>query len=137
MTEVFILKKRKDFVKVASQGQKMVSSSLILQAAFHIPAVKPISGGAGLGYTVTKKIGKAHVRNRTKRRLRAAARNIFSAQALAGVQYVIIGRYNTASCPFDKLTADLLLAVKRINKILQKGSAVHEQAPAPVGDSAD
>lgn len=114
--------------------------SLILQAAQSLSMPQHstcLQNECALGFTATKKIGKAHVRNRTKRRLRAAARNIFSAKALAGVQYVIIGRYNTASCPFDKLTADLLLAVKRINKILQKGSAVHEQAPAPVGDSAD
>ena len=134
MTEVRVVKKRKDFIKVAKQGEKVVQPTLILQAAFNLSVAEDT---CQIGYTVTKKIGKAHVRNQTKRRLRAAARNIFSAKALAGVQYVIIGRYNTASCPFDKLTADLLLAVKRINKILQKGSAVHEQAPAPVGDSAD
>ena len=117
MTEVRVVKKRKDFIKVAKQGEKVVQPTLILQAAFNLSVAEDT---CQIGYTVTKKIG-----------------NIFSAKALAGVQYVIIGRYNTASCPFDKLTADLLLAVKRINKILQKGSAVHEQAPAPVGDSAD
>ena len=137
MTEVFILNKRKDFVKVASQGQKMVSSSLILQAAFHIPAVKPIPGGAGLGYTVTKKIGKAHVRNRTKRRLRAAAREIFPRHSLPGVSYVLIGRHNTASCNFAKLKEEMIIALKRINKILKKEKSANEKTPDPAADSAD
>lgn len=134
MTEVRVIKKRKDFIKVAKQGEKVVQPTLILQAAFNFSVAE---NTCQVGYTATKKIGKAHVRNRTKRRLRAATRSIFAAAALPCVQYVIIGRYNTSTCPFDRLTTDLFHAVKRINKILQKGNAVHEQAPALAGDSAD
>lgn len=137
MTEVFILKKRKDFVKVASQGQKMVSSALILQAAFHIPAANALPGGAGLGYTVTKKVGKAHVRNRSKRRLRAAAREIFPTHALSGVCYVLIGRHNTATRDFAKLKEEMIIALKRINKLLTKEKTSHEKAPDSAADSVD
>lgn len=137
MTKVFILKKRKDFVKVASQGQKMVSSALILQAAFHIPAANALPNGAGLGYTVTKKIGKAHIRNRSKRRLRAAAREIFSRHALPGVCYVLIGRHNTATRDFAKLKEEMIIALKRINKLLTKEKTAHEKASDSATDSAD
>ena len=134
MTEVRVIKKRKDFVKVAKQGERVIQPTLILQAAFNLPITENY---CQIGYTVTKKIGKAHIRNRTKRRLRAAVRNILAAQALPGVQYVIIGRYNTASCPFTELSEELSRAVKKINKMLQKGNAAHEKPSAPSVDSAD
>ena len=117
MVEILILKKRKDFVRVASKGLKMVTSGLILQAAQNLSTNQD---SCRLGYTVTKKIGKAHLRNRTKRRLRAAVRNIFPKQALPNIDYVIIGRYNTASCNFSELCENMSIALKRINKQLLK-----------------
>lgn len=137
MTKVFIIKKRKDFVKVASQGQKMVSSALILQAAFHIPAPASGNNGCFLGYTATKKIGKAHIRNKTKRRLRAAAREIFPKHALSDVSYVLIGRKNTAVQNFVKLKEEMVIALKRINKQLKKEKMVNEKLSDTAADTAD
>lgn len=134
MTKVLTLKKRKDFVRVARQGSKMVSPSLILQAALSLSAP---SENAFLGFTATKKIGKAHLRNRTKRRLRAAAREIFSTSALPAVDYVLIGRYNTASVDFSKLKEEMFTALKRINKILRKENSANDQTTPLCPDSAD
>lgn len=114
MVEVLILKKRKDFVRVASQGFKMVSSGLILQAAQSLSAPE---NSCRLGYTATKKIGKAHVRNRTKRRLRAAARELFPKYGRPDTDYVLIGRFNTASCDFGELRQNMAVALKRVNKM--------------------
>lgn len=134
MTEIRIIKKRKDFLKVAKQGQKVVQSTLILQAAFNL---SPELGCCHLGYTATKKLGKAHIRNRTKRRLRAAARVIFGMNGLEGVQYVLIGRYRTADCPFEQLLKEMQHALKKINKLLQKEEAPHEQTAEPTTNSAN
>ena len=117
MVEVFILKKRKDFVRVASKGLKVVTSGLILQAAQSLSA---LDNTCQLGYTATKKIGKAHIRNRTKRRLRAAAREIFPALAKANTDYVLIGRYNTATCEFAKLKESMQKALQEINTLLEQ-----------------
>ena len=57
MSEVLILKKRKDFVRVAAKGVKVATSTLILQAAQSLSAPE---GSCRTGYTTTKKIGKAH-----------------------------------------------------------------------------
>jgi len=45
-----------------------------------------------VGFTVTKKIGGAVVRNRMKRRFRALAREIVPAKGVAGADHVLIGR---------------------------------------------
>jgi ribonuclease P protein component len=45
-----------------------------------------------VGFTVTKKIGGAVVRNRMKRRFRALAREILPAKGIAGADHVMIGR---------------------------------------------
>lgn len=100
----------------------MVSTSLILQAARSLPAAyrKPDNESCFLGYTATKRLGKAFIRNRTKRRLRAAAREIFPTLALPSTDYVLIGRYCTKDVPFEQLKTDMKTALKRINKIMRQ-----------------
>lgn len=133
MSEVLVLKKRKDFVRVASKGEKMVASTLILQAA---PSLSAPENAVRVGYTTTRKLGKAHIRNRTRRRLRAAVREIFPQYAAAGTDYVLIGRYNTADCPFEKLKNDLLWTTKKINKLFNKNGNGDEEPARPLSDSA-
>ena len=45
-----------------------------------------------VGFTVTKKIGGAVVRNRMKRRFRALAREIIPSEGMSGADHVMIGR---------------------------------------------
>lgn len=71
-----------------------------------------------LGFTATKKLGHAHVRNKTKRRLRAAAREVLQKYGLNGVDYVLIGRFNTKDIEFNKLKKDMVWGIKKINKML-------------------
>ena len=134
MSEVLILKKRKVFVRVAAKGVKVATSTLILQAAQSLSAPE---GSCRTGYTTTKKIGKAHVRNRTRRRMRAAVRELFPARARPGVDYVLIGRYNTADCPFDKLKGDLCYGLKKLHKLLNPEEKKHEPATEKPVDLAD
>jgi len=63
------------------------------------------------GYTVTKKIGNAVVRNRLKRRLRAAARAVLPAAGIAGADHVLIGRSAGLTRDFAALKADLVTAL--------------------------
>ncbi len=93
----------------------MVVPTVILQAA-HSLSAEPAS--FKVGYTTTKKIGPAHVRNRTRRRLRAVVREVFPDLALKNAEYVLIGRYNTAYCPYQTLKSDLKRALKKANKLL-------------------
>ena len=68
-----------------------------------------------VGYTVTKKIGNAVVRNRLKRRLRAAVREVMPSAAPAGHDIVLIGRSGGLGQEFAKLTRDLARAIPRAN----------------------
>ena len=124
MTEIRVIKKRKDFIKVAQSGQKVIQSSLILQAAFNF---KCPDNTYEVGYTATKKLGKAHIRNRTKRRLRILAREFLPYNHLSQVQYVLIGRYNTADCSFEQLRLDMQYALTKIHKLLRKEISTHEE----------
>ena len=70
--------------------------------------------GVGLGFTATRKIGGAVVRNRAKRRLREAARALAPLLAAPGSDYVFIARMGTADRPWDRLLDDVKSALTRL-----------------------
>ena len=69
-----------------------------------------------VGFTATKKIGNAVVRNRVKRRLREIARLKLVELARPGYDYVMIGRGQSLSRPFADLEKDLNSALKRLHR---------------------
>ena len=69
------------------------------------------AGTARLGITVTRKIGNAVTRNRIKRRLRAAGRDILALHGQAGQDYVLIARPAAQDRPFANLLDDLKQAL--------------------------
>ncbi|GJL95689.1 MAG: hypothetical protein DHS20C05_20940 [Hyphococcus sp.] len=70
---------------------------------------------ARLGLTVTKKIGGAVIRNRIRRRLRAAAREVFPQYAKAGRDYVLIARKAAYDRNYQALLDDLKRALLRLH----------------------
>jgi ribonuclease P protein component len=66
-----------------------------------------------IGYTVTKKIGGAVVRNRMKRRFRALARDILPHAGLPGADHVLIGRAGGVERDFAALAAELRKALAK------------------------
>lgn len=64
-----------------------------------------------VGYTVTRKIGGAVVRNRMKRRFRALARELLPVAGLPGADHVLIGRSAGVERAYDSLRAELLKAL--------------------------
>ena len=86
---------------------------LVLQAAAQ-PGEEGNVNASRLGFTVTKKVGIAVVRNRAKRRLRAAAAQIMPQLARPGMDYVLVGRDGTLTRDFADLVKDLEIALTRI-----------------------
>ena len=66
-----------------------------------------------IGFTVTKKIGNAVVRNRMKRRLRALARELLPAQGIDGSDHVLIGRSGGIERDFATLRDELARALAK------------------------
>ena len=60
-----------------------------------------------VGFTVTKKIGGAVVRNRMKRRFRELAREIVPAKGFAGSDHVMIGRAKGVERDYSRLRSEL------------------------------
>ena len=70
--------------------------------------------GMRVGFTVTKKIGGAVVRNRMKRRFRALAREIMTAKGHPGADHVMIGRTRGIEREFGLLRSELAGALDRL-----------------------
>jgi len=67
-----------------------------------------------VGYTVTRKIGGAVVRNRMKRRLRELARALLPTQGIKGADHVLIGRMGGIGRDFAVLGHDLSRALAKV-----------------------
>jgi ribonuclease P protein component len=66
-----------------------------------------------VGFTVSKKVGKAVVRNRMKRRFRELAREIIPLRGYAGADHVMIGRSGGIERDFALLRQDLARALEK------------------------
>jgi ribonuclease P protein component len=69
-----------------------------------------------VGFTVTKKIGGAVVRNRMKRRFRALAREIVPANGFTGADHVMIGRAKGIERDFAAMRSELAGALDRLRR---------------------
>ena len=67
-----------------------------------------------VGFTVTKKIGGAVVRNRMKRRFRALARETLPEHGIPGADHVLIGRAGGIERDYASLAAELKRALRKL-----------------------
>ena len=95
------LKTRPQFLFVRA-GKSERRKSLVIQVR-----ARPGSATIGAGFTATKKIGNAGIRNRAKRRLREAARQLLPLHGVLGADYVFIARKDTATIGWQRLLDDM------------------------------
>jgi len=118
------LKERRDFVRAARGGRSLVTPGLVLQIRRR-DTLQDVPGDIiRVGLTASRKVGGAVVRNRVRRRLRAAAKEVLSRHSVPGYDYVLIGRATTVHRPYLSLVADLTLALKRMK--VYRDPAKHE-----------
>ena len=128
------LLRRSDFLRVAAARRKWAAPGLILQAA-PTPESPPSALGGGfvqesslrVGFTASKKVGNAVARNRTRRRLRAAAAQVLPEEAAAGNDFVLIARQETLRRPFGLLLQDLRTALKRVGAYRDGGGGKNSE----------
>mgnify|MGYP005754763917 FL=1 len=105
------LQLRSDYLRTA-QGRRQGTAGFLLQAR----ARDDGSPALRVGFTASKKIGNAVMRNRAKRRMRALAREVLAGQGVPGWDYVLVARPSaTVIRPYADLLADLAQALRRIH----------------------
>tara|TARA_Y100000589_G_scaffold322655_1_gene355927 strand:- start:13 stop:387 length:375 start_codon:yes stop_codon:yes gene_type:complete len=103
------LSKREDFI-AASKAEKFIGKSIIVQARPN--SLQTIR----VGYTASKKVGNAVMRNRAKRRMRAAAADTVAQHGTSSTDYVLIGRAeSTCNTEFKDLKLELIHAFKKLS----------------------
>ena len=107
------LRHRADFLRVAASRWKYATPGLVVQMR---PREDTSSPAARVGFTVTKKVGNAVIRNRARRRLREAARATLPEAALPGCDYVLIARAGTIGRAYPDLIGDLKSALAVLSK---------------------
>lgn len=107
-----ILALRSDFLRAAS-ARRQGSQGFLLQARRRDDG----SDAVRVGFTCSKKIGNAVMRNRAKRRLREVVRAVLPTLAQPGWDYVLVGRPGvTVSRDFAALKSDLEGALRQIHR---------------------
>lgn len=103
------LKRRQDFLAAAA-ALVCARKGCVVQARVRDDLDEP-----RIGFTVTRKLGNAVVRNRIKRRLREAVRVASGLDLRHGHDYVFIGRAATLAQDFKDLMGDIVFATQRLN----------------------
>lgn len=107
------LKSRREFLRLRG-GSRSATPSFVLET-------KPREGDASstaaarFGFTVTKAVGNAVLRNRIRRRLKAAIAAVAPLAAKPHHDYVIIAREAASKRPFAELKKDLERAFQRVH----------------------
>jgi ribonuclease P protein component len=118
VTAIGRLKTREEFLHVRG-GARYVAPSLVLQARRRSAEAED-AHLARFGFTATKGLGGAVVRNKARRRLKEAVRLAGPTHAVEGYDYVLIAREGTVQRRFTELIKDLERALAK----------VHEPSPA-------
>jgi ribonuclease P protein component len=121
------LKKRADFLACA-KAPSCARGAVVIQARLRDdrPLVRA-------GFTATRRIGGAVVRNRAKRRMREAARLLLPQLARPGFDYVFIARGGLTSRPWARLLDDVKSALIRLAPERDSRAPV-PPAPSPQDD---
>ena len=127
------LRRRSDFLRVAAGRRKWVAPGLILQTLASIPETEgtpvPAPEAIRVGFTATRKIGNAVIRNRARRRLKAAAAAVMPLHARPGFDYVLIARAETPKRIYGALLADLETALRRLGTWREEAPEQGERNP--------
>jgi ribonuclease P protein component len=100
---------RRDFLAANSAKRKATAGFVLL-----VRDRQDDDPAKRVGFTVTKKIGNAVVRNRMKRRFRALARDVIASQGVAGADHILIGRAGGVERDYATLRAELVKSLEKV-----------------------
>ena len=97
-----------EYARVYRRGKSYVAPQLVLYVC------KNRLGRTRVGFTATKKVGHAVVRNRARRRLREVYR-LHNPALKQGWDIVLVGRGRTATMPWKDLNEQFLRLCKKLS----------------------
>jgi ribonuclease P protein component len=106
------LKRRPEFLSVRG-GARWATTAFVVEGRRRTGA--DADQGPRFGFTVSKQVGGAVERNRIKRRLKAAARDVLLEHARPNYDYVLIARRPALDAAFAALVSDLAEALERVH----------------------
>jgi ribonuclease P protein component len=110
------LRRRAEFLRIRGGG-RAATPRFVLEGKRRTDSISPQAvDRPRFGFTVTKQMGNAVVRNRIKRRLRAALTETASIHADTGFDYVIIARTEAHACDYKLLVEDFISGFARVNR---------------------
>lgn len=101
------LRKSRDFAAARREGKSWADRTLVLIAR------RTDAAGCRFGFSVSKRVGNAVVRNRVKRRLREVARTRIADNIEGGWDFVVIARKDAAAADYQRLNRSLARLFKR------------------------
>lgn len=121
------LKKRPEFLAIRGGLRASVPSFLIEAKAR--PAGQAALPEPRFGFTVTKKLGGAVVRNRIRRRIKAAITDVKDHLARQDFDYVVVAR----KAAIDRLYCDLLADAARALRVIHSAPRLPGNYPVQNG----
>ena len=122
------LRKTADFAAVWSEGRSKVDRLFVAR-------VRPNGlGVTRFGFSVSKRIGNAVVRNRVKRRLREVTR---ATAVEAGFDIVIVARNGAADVEFGRIERSIRNLLRRSGVLRQAEDGVSMSSPAGTNGGHD
>lgn len=109
MQKKYRLSGSRTFNYLYKKGSSVATRHLVLIFA-------PTKFSLRVGFVVSKKIGKAVVRNKVRRRLREAFRALIP-QIQDNFNYIVVARASISECDYKQISDNLLLAFNRAKKL--------------------
>lgn len=131
------LAKHADYQRAYAASRKRQSASMSWFLAPQPPATPAAQAPAGprVGLTAGKVLGKAHERNRIKRRMREALRRHVD-MLPPGCDLILHPRRTVLSLEFPKLEAEIVRILQQANAEATRLTAQPASSPAPVRRAA-
>lgn len=117
---------RRDYLRVQTEGRRS-KGALVTVLFLPTPGTDGVSP-ARVGFTVSRKVGNAVVRNRVRRRLRELARHHASCLS-SSFDYVVIAAPAAATATFARLRDELGTLLERAARTMDASRSAPAKAP--------